>query len=245
MVAVEAVNFAKEAVEAFLDGAEVDFEEQIINGLTGKAKCLNNLLTKNENSFIKDILNKFEGESEFDINIKSKDKVFIDGISSGDGVNGKTRYVIGSNLIIIEISTYKLSNVPALAATRTLIHEYIHADMFRKLYTKYPTNGDLDFKTTYEKYETEKQHNAMAELYVTSMMNTLKDFHKNVLVGDYNYLTDSGANPLPNNFYEALAWQGLKIHNVKAYTDLSNSKKTNLTNALNTYYHSTTKNCPQ
>ena len=245
VVAVEAMNFAKEAIEALKDGAEVDYEERIINGLTGKAKCLNNLLTKNENSFIKDILNKFEGESEFDIIIKSKDKVFIDGISSGDGVNGKTRYVIGSNLINIEISTYKLSNVPALAATRTLIHEYIHADMFRKLYTKYPTNGDLDFKTTYEKYETEKQHNAMAELYVTSMMNTLKSFHKNVLVRDYNYLTNNGRNPLPDDFYEALAWQGLKDHNVKAYIDLSNSKKTNLTNALNTYYHSTTKNCPQ
>ena len=93
MVAVEAVNFAKEAIEALKDGAEVDYEERIINKLTGKAKCLNNLLTKNENSFIKDILNNFEGESEFDINIKSKDKVFIDGISSGDGVNGKTRYV--------------------------------------------------------------------------------------------------------------------------------------------------------
>ena len=62
-------------------------------------------------------------------------------------------------------------------------------------------------------------------------------------MGDYNYLTNNGTNPLPNSFYEALAWQGLKDANVKAYTDLSTPKKTELTNSLNTHYHSTTKNC--
>ena len=135
--------------------------------------------------------------------------------------------------------------MPALAAARTLIHEYIHADMFRKVNT---TNydGDLDFKTTYEKYEQQKQkqHKIMADLYVNSIRDALKSFHKNVLVGDYNYLTNNGANPLPDSFYESLAWQGLKEHSVKAYTDLSNSRKTELTNVLNSYYHSTTKNCP-
>lgn len=77
------------------------------------------------------------------------------------------------------INLNKLSSMSALAATRTLIHEYIHADLFRKINT---TNydGNLDFKTTYEKYETEEQHNAMADLYVNSIKDTLKDFHKNV-----------------------------------------------------------------
>ncbi len=90
----------------------------------------------------------------------------------------------------------------------------------------------------------EKQHNAMADLYVSLIKNTLKDFHKNILVGDYNYLTNNGTNPLPNSFYEALAWQGLKDSNVKAYKNLTDSNKTQLTNALNNYYHKTTKNCP-
>lgn len=85
----------------------------------------------------------------------------------------------------------------------------------------------------------------MADLYVNSIKDALKSFHKNVLVGDYNYLTNNGSNPLPDSFYEALAWQGLKNVNVKAYTDLSDSKKKELTNSLNAHYHhSTTKNCP-
>jgi hypothetical protein len=222
---------------------EVEIDKILDELLTGKAKCLNNHLDKKGNSFVKNIFSKFEGESKFHINIKSKYRVFKNGVSSGGGVNGITRHIQGSNFINIEISTSKLSNMPALAAARTLIHEYIHADMVRKIYTA-NYDGDLDFKTTYEKYETEKQHNAMADLYINSITDALKSFHENVLVGDYNYLTNNGTNPLPNSFYEALAWQGLKDTNVKAYTDLPDTKKTELTNSLNTYYHSTTKNCP-
>ena len=226
-------------------------EDQIFNDeLTGKEKCLNNHLDKKGNSFVKNILENFEGESEFDIKIVSKDKVFPNNVSTGDGVNGITKYSIGSSLINIEISTSKLSNMPALAAARTLIHEYIHADMYRKLHTKYPTQGDLDFKKTYQEFkngnfQASPQHESMAELYVNSIKNALQDFHKNVLADDYNYLTDNGTNPLPDSFYESLAWQGLKNHNVQAYIDLPDSKKTELTNALNAHYHSTTKNCPE
>ena len=235
-------------IEGFIKAIFEESVARIFNELTGKAECLNNHLDKKGNSFIKNILKKFQGNSKFNIKIVSKNKVFPSGVTTGNGLNGKTRYTKGSSLINIEISTSKLSNMPALAAARTLIHEYIHADMYRKIYT---TNydGDLDFKTTYEKYKqgnfkASLQHETMAELYVDSMKDALKYFHKNVLVGDYNYLTDNGTNPLPDNFYEALAWQGLKDHSVKAYTDLTNSKKTELTNALNTHYHSTTKNCP-
>lgn len=220
------------------------------NGLNGKAECLNNHLDKKGNSFVKNILKKFQGNSEFDIKIVSKDKVFPKNITTSNGINGKTIYVKGSSLINIEISTSKLSNMPALAAARTLIHEYIHADMYRKLHTKYPTEGDLDFKKTYLQFKkgnfkATPQHNSMADLYVHSMRDALKSFHKKVLVGDYNYLTNNGTNPLPDSFYEALAWQGLKDDNVKAYANLTNAKKTELTNALNAHYHSTTKNCPK
>lgn len=220
----------------------LELPERIIIALEDKEACINKLLMKNGGNYVNTLLQHFEGESEFDIKIKSKNTVFS--TDRNKYVNGQTRYTTGQNIIYIDISTDKLSTMPALAAARTLIHEYIHADIFRKLNTKYPNNGELDFKKTYEKYETEKHHNAMADLYVNSIRDALKDFHKNVLVGDYNYLTDNGTNPLPDSFYEALAWQGLKEHNVQAYTDLSDSKKAELTNSLNTYYHSTTKNCP-
>ena len=122
--------------------------------------------------------------------------------------------------------------------------------MFRKLNTKYITNGDvLSFKKTYDTYENgnfqaSSQHETMAALYIGEMTEVLKDFHKNALIGDYNYLTNNGSNPLPDSFYEALAWQGLKNHNVKAYIDLKDDKKNQLENSLTDYYHDITSNCP-
>ncbi len=235
----------KECEEGYVlnDEGECVEEEQIINELTGKAKCLNDYLDQQDNSFIKNILRNFEGDSEFDIRISSEEKVFKQDLNIE--VNGVTRHERGSSEIQIKISTSKLLTMPALGAARTLIHEYIHAEMYRKLYTKYPSEGDLSFKLTYESYENERLHNAMAELYVNSMKETLINFHRTVLVGDYNYLTNNGANPLPDAFYEALAWQGLKEHSVQAYLDLPESKKAELANNLILYYHSTTKNCPE
>ncbi|QTE21316.1 hypothetical protein [Polaribacter cellanae] len=226
--------------------SNIDFDDQIINELTGKERCLNDSLTKKGNSYIKNILNKFQGaKTEFDINLKSKNKVFF----NGDEVNGLTNYSTDNKLITISISKSRLSNEPALSAVRTIIHEYIHADMIEKLFSK-NKQKDLVFKTAYESFEkgnfkATPQHETMAKLYVNSMRDALKHFHKNILIGDYNYLTDNGTNPLPDDFYEALAWQGLKDHKVKAYTDLLDSKKTKLTNSLNKFYHSTTKNCPK
>lgn len=142
-----------------------------------------------------------------------------------------------------------MSSNKALQVAKTILHEYIHADMYRKLNSISPTSGDLDFRTTYQTYESNKfkastQHETMADLYVGEMTNALKNFHKYALVSDYNYLTNNGANPLPDSFYEALAWQGLKQHDVKAYTDLSDSKKEELKKSLEFHLPTTTPNCP-
>ncbi|WBX78067.1 hypothetical protein PG911_07375 [Tenacibaculum ovolyticum] len=213
--------------------------------LTDKAKCINGKLTKNGNAFVKDILKKFQGDSKFDINIKSVDKIFR--TNTTIELNGKTKHTPGSSLINIEISTNKLSDMPALAAARTLIHEYIHADMYRKINTT-NYNGDLNFKTTYEKYKQGEfkatpQHNTMADLYVNSMRDALKDFHKNVLTVDYNKFVDYFGSSPSDTFYESLAWQGLKDANVEAYNNLSNPKKTALNNEADKI-GLLTKNCP-
>jgi hypothetical protein len=228
--------YRQKAIKAFFD--KIDDDE-----LTGKAKCLNDKLKEKGNSFIKSILDKFKGNSEFDVTLESKNKVYKS--NSTIEVNGQTRYTSGNKTIYIDISISKLSTMPALAAARTILHEYIHADIFRKLNTKYTTTGTLDFKKTYEAYESEQHHNSMAELYITSMSDALRSFHETVLIGDYNYLTDNGANPLPDTFYEGLAWQRLKGKNLKAYEDLSLTKKNELKDSLEKHYHSTTKNCPK
>ncbi len=198
---------------------------QIIDELKGKEKCLNDLLNKNGNSFVQKLLAKFEGDSKFDIKIVSKEKVTS---ADKDGVlheiNGKTIPPVGK-LIGIEISTSRAEINPSLEVARVILHEYIHADIFRKLGTKTPVTDKegLDFKKTYEAYG--EQHSTIAILYLNSMKEALKEFHKTVLVDDYNkYTTHFGEVP-SDAFYEALAWGGLQDANVKAWTDLPADKK--------------------
>ena len=224
-----------------------EIPERIIIALEDKEKCINKLLMKNGGNYMNEILKHFKGESEFDIKIESRDKVISK--NTGEEINGKTKPP-KDGIITIQISTSKALEHSVLVVAKTILHEYIHADMYRKLHTKYPADEDLDFRTTYEAYEKDvfkgtSQHESMAALYIDEMTRALKNFHKNVLKGDYNYLTDNGTNPLPDSFYEALAWQGLAEDGVAAYAELSDEKKQELDDSIAAYYHSTTKNCPK
>ncbi|WP_264531716.1 hypothetical protein [Flavobacterium sp. N502540] len=199
----------------------------ITNQLTGKEKCLNDLLDQKGDSFVQDLLSNFKGKSEFDIKIGSKDRVFVtkDGVTSE--VNGAT-HPPKNNVIEIEINTSRINAHSALDAARTILHEYIHADIFRKLNTTNTATGILDFKNTYDAYGN--QHGAMAALYLESMKNALKDFHKNMLGSDYNKYTDYYGEQPSDAFYEAMAWGGLKDSNVKAWNDLPAAKKAEIEN---------------
>jgi hypothetical protein len=196
-------------------------DDEIIDELTGKAKCLNDLLDKNGDSFVKNLLANFKGTSEFGINIVSKDNVFS--TETGLEVNGKT-FPPKNNVIVIEISTSRTNLNSSLDGARTILHEYIHADIFRKLNTTTGTTEErLDFKNTYEKYGN--QHGTIAGLYLNSMKEALKGFHKTALIDDYNkYINNYGEAP-SDAFYEALAWSGLRENNVKAWADLPAEKK--------------------
>ncbi|MGV8813687.1 MAG: hypothetical protein ACOH2D_06210 [Gelidibacter sp.] len=177
---------------------------EIINELTGKERCINKLLSEGGANFVKNLLKNFEGQSEFDIKIQSQDKIVSQ--KTGNEINGETWPPVN----------------------KTILHEYIHADIYRKLNTKYSASGKLDFKKTYTAYED--QHEAIGALYVSSMRDALKHFHKNVLTEDYNKYI-SYYEEVPNDdFYEALAWRGLKEHNVKAWTDLSTERKEEINN---------------
>lgn len=78
------------------------------------------------------------------------------------------------------------------------------------------------FKTTYE--TCGNQHNTTALMYLNSMREALKEFHKNVFTDDYNkYINYYGEVP-SDVFYEALAWGGLRDNNVKACQQSSTFK---------------------
>jgi len=246
----ESKLFSIEGMEAERNGGEVDFEDKIINELKGKEKCLDNLLKESGNDFVKNMIANFVGDdSEFGINIKSKDNVYY---TDEDGeiseVSGITKYSSDSNIIKIEISTLKANSRRALQVTRTLLHEYIHADIFRKVYSDSINSEIENFRKTYNDYKNTKfqptaSHQTMAELYLNSMKEALKNFHRQAMVGDYNFLSNNGQNNL-DDFYEAIAWQGLRNQNVDAWINLSQDRKEEIDDAYQQYIFAATYNCP-
>ena len=200
---------------------------QIMDFLTGKAKCINDLLNKNGNSFIQNLFSKFEGTSKFDIAITSTDVVTTSKNGVIEELNGKTLPPKGK-LIQIEISTARVNARAPLEVARIILHEYIHADIYRKIGTVLEMNVEnLDFKETYEKYEKE-HHSVMAKLYVDSMKESLKQFHQNLFPDDIKAYTAYYNEPPSDAFYEALAWGGLRDERVKAWNELSAEKKASI-----------------
>ncbi|KUJ59144.1 hypothetical protein AR687_24590 [Flavobacteriaceae bacterium CRH] len=194
---------------------------QITVNLTGKAKCINSLLTEKGNSFVEKLLDKFTGKTEFNVYLSSKDRIFN---SKNQEINGTTRFDKTYGLISIDISTSRVDAAAALEGARIILHEYIHAEMYRKLETL--NKNDIDASNFREVYETYgNQHTSMANLYLTSMAEALKDFHQNALKDDYQkYIDNFGVAP-GDDFYKALAWGGLKEGDVNEWNKLSEAEK--------------------
>ncbi|MFJ1376973.1 hypothetical protein ACILPE_02180 [Capnocytophaga canimorsus] len=224
---------------------DMEDDDEIIDQITDeKIKCLHDKLRKGNNDYVKEIFSKFEGNgADFDIVISSKDKVIG---RQGTEINGITKYTRGDKTIYIEISESKAAGRSALEIARTIFHEYIHADIHRKIQTGDVSNPS-DFKSVYEKYKSEReeqyQHEMMGKLYVETMRDALKKFHKEQLTEDYNKFVKNYEREPSDELYEALAWQGLKEHNVDAYKELNPDKKKSIDEVLQTEAKMLTKNC--
>lgn len=117
---------------------------RIFKNLTGKPLCINNLLDDEGNSFVQKLLENFEGDnSDFNINITSVDEVL-----SNDGskqINGSTTQPNINKTILIKISSTRANDHPNLVVARSILHEYIHADIYRKTPILHNSNGIPDF----------------------------------------------------------------------------------------------------
>jgi hypothetical protein len=136
-------------------------------------------------------------------------------------------------------------NRSKLEIARTLIHELIHAEMWRKVmslldnganldglkkseWTQKLSNGDypgiFDYYTRFG--VNGFQHESMAAHYRGIIENAIKEF-------------DSSLN---NQTYEALAWVGLT--NTRSWTtNLTQAQRTYYTNALTNYRNNASTNC--
>lgn len=207
-------------------------------------------LNEKGNDFVKNMLNKFAGESKLSLELTSKDKVYY---TDKNGVTrevaGKTRSPV-NNSILISINSSMANGTSSLGLARDLLHEIIHADMFRKLENTNSTGTieDVDFNDTYNKYKAEHfnaspGNETMADLYIDAMSTTLKEFHKTVLINNYNkYVQHYGEEP-PKEFYETVAWDGLRNQGVRAWDELDEGERS-IIEDLQLRVGDLTKDCP-
>lgn len=236
----EAKQFAKEAIQALSEGGEVDFEEKIINNLTGKALCIYNKMK--EQNTVSNILNKFRGDSpKANINFRMDDLP--------DNTRAKTDWPDSNNLITITLNndnSYKgVDFQPNVFVVNTIIHEIVHAEFLRQIIIGigqgqisnmteseaigYLENGD--YHIIYEYYRDTKDwsHNYMADYYRDTFARVTQEFDTGVAVPD---------DDEPEEFYLDVAWLGLMNFpgepaiNI-AFDNLPNSEKNRIIGVLN------------
>jgi len=209
----EVENFAKNALVALINGFSVNFEDQIINNLTEKEKCVYDKLTK-LNLFISTI-KKFEKNSKYNLiikrgNCKNTDTGCTDG---GDISNGN-----------ITITMEEGVNGRPLDFASDLLHEGIHAEIFKFVDEHRkgidPNNREnLMYYYWLEKqkgdpryFDTNYQHQHMADNYIKPLTEALRK------LDNYNY---------PLDYYLGFAWTGLHKYGFDDYWD--NGKLVKLT----------------
>lgn len=178
-----------------------------------KAMCALNKLM--QNNFYKNILNNFIGVNKpIDLTFK------LNFIPQSPGYQTDANTIPNpalwnANNIDITLAENIINNLSSIEVATALLHEGIHAEIFRKLISvQGPGNlSNSNFPTLFNLYHLYTvnqgyQHEFIANYYVTLMSNALKQYDNNKFNIEY---------------YEALAWSGLK--GTTAYANLSSTKK--------------------
>ena len=224
------------------------FDDQIIIELTGKADCVYDKLTESSTDF-KNAIKKFDGD--FPV---SHLKLIMEDLGN---TRGETRAPNGAGSspdYVITIAIKSNSNIhgvnyrPNLMTAKTIAHEVIHAEMFRKLLSVLDNGGNIagvtrqqflnvrnNFPGLYDYYKrysfntstpNNAQHQAMATHYRQTIADILKDFDN---------------NQHSNQFYMDLSWEGLRYDGttgnnaIYTWTSLPPSEKERIEDVIENY----------
>ena len=228
-------EFIVHSIVALLNNGEVNFEEEIINELTGKAKCIYDKLKSSSTGF-KNAIKQFDGEFPV-AHLKYKNSSTLPST-----VNAQTSPP-SNFLITIQINENNL-NRPNLSIARTIIHETIHAEMFRMILSILDNGGDLDGLTRAEWLNklSSGDYPGIYDYYVRFGVNDMQ--HEQMSAHYRNIIQNMLAEFQPGlsqNIYEALAWVGLK--GTETWNALSNTEKTTINSTINTFNASGAEGC--
>jgi hypothetical protein len=242
-------EFAELAAEALLEGGEVDYEEQIINELEDKALCVYNKLISSSTGF-KNAIKKFEPEFpvahlKFDMGDIGTSRGKTIAPNSNPATPNSPDFVITVRLNNNSTSS-GVTQRPNLLVAKTIAHEVIHAEMYRKLLSVLDNGGNIDGVTRqdvldaldgnypglYDYYRRHKnwQHAQMATHYRETLARILQEYNTGTAVPD---------NQQPEQLYMDLAWEGLIYENppnaIPTWTDLPQTEKDRIESVIADY----------
>lgn len=218
-------------------------EEKIINELTGKAKCVYEKLNQNSTDFA-NAIKKFDGEFPV-AHLKLTLTVLP------NGTRAITKPPVNYFIEIQLSNNNSESGVDYhhnLMTAKTIIHETIHAEMWRKILSIIDNGGDVggltqqqwtnklsngDFPGIFYYYSTYGingfQHPQMATHYRNVIADALQNFD---------------GNQHPRDFYMDLAWEGLRYSNIPAWENLTPEEKERIKIVIDNYISNNThENC--
>ncbi len=183
----------------------------------------------------KDLASKFKGlGTEFDVLLKI-------GPTLKPTSNGQTSYKGPNQPIEITFNQDRI-NRSALEVARTIVHEMIHAEMFRALNTQGLADSDLSFKETFEEYtrqffgDEDIHHSYMADYWVDKMADMLELIHPQLGKSSFeDHMNYSGGYPngIPKDFYKAIAWEGLMDEDVRGWVNKDAIEKIEIIKHIN------------
>ncbi len=200
----QAKTFAKAAIGAMINGGEVDFDDEIINELTGKALCAyNKLLSSGVSNFHNMITDLF---IEFgDSNIGGRDLTFKMSSDLPNNFGGKTQVDSNGNYHIL-INENLMNTLSSIEVAAILVHEMAHA-FLGKHYIDYNSS----FTELYEKYINDTgiqnySHDIMKDQFINRMATAIKNYDSSIFSNfeDYKILASQGVFELTNDQKEDL-----------------------------------------
>lgn len=219
--------------------------DEIINELTGKADCVYGKLESLSTDF-KTMIQKFDGEFPVaHLKFEMKDLGTTRGLTiAPDGTGNSPDYVITIQLNN-NSNMHGVNYRPNLMTAKTIAHEVIHAEMFRKLLSVLDNGGNIagltrqqilnvknnfpglyDYYTRYN-FNTSTPNNAQHQQMATHYIETLADILKAYDNNQHSY-----------QFYMDLAWEGLKYPNIYTWSSLPQQEKNKINKTISDYINS-------
>lgn len=229
-----------ETGECVEDVEDALLDDQVTSNLSGKAACILRKLKETSTGFV-NAIKKFDGEFPVaHLHIIEENLGNTRGRTVAPNSNSNSP---NSPDYVITVKLNNNSNIhgfnyrPNLMTAKTIAHEVIHAEMYRKLLSVLNNGGTLtgvtiqdlvnalsngDYPGIYDYYRRHKdwQHQQMATHYRQTIADILKEFD------NYQHI---------NQFYLDLAWEGLKYPNISTWSTQSQQEKDRINKVINDY----------